>query len=186
MDWFALDSGLQYLISTEVQSAPNPILFSIGSSIPLGQFQGPFYWETGLLFWGTTYRYLAGKAFPTEPETADNLWVLATHLDTRIGLSFKLGERARLGTGIGLATIFRIPIVGEGTQDRQDMTAYFLSRFLYPELEVFYSAGIRENLALAFSLRGLFPIFHLWDGEGASFQDQLIVMGLVSFRFLIR
>jgi hypothetical protein len=62
---------------------------------------------------------------------------------------------------------------------------YGMARFIYPEVELFGGLRLVEGVALRISLRGYFPLFHLWDGESLPFADQLMVSGLLGIVFTL-
>ncbi len=194
LDWLGLDAGIFVLVNTDEDSAPSPLLNTLGMSIPFLYYNTPLYWEASLLFFNTQYQYsfetsaadAAGRpAFtPAEIEKANSLWVLGVLLDTRFGYMFELSDRIRLGGAGGLALVFRLPLIAfdDGAQYQPDAFAYFFTRFLYPEVELAFHWDILDDLGLSFTLRGLFPIFHIWDGENVSFADQLLIMGNLCVR----
>jgi hypothetical protein len=194
LDWIEVDAGLMVLINTYEDSAPSPFLNTLGVSIPipLVSSDGPLYWDTSLLLFSLHYQYSEGENgglfLPAEIEKADTLWTLGIILDTRFGYAFSLSERVRLGGAAGLAAVFRLPIVAieEGGEHQGEAWSYFLARSVYPELELACRWDILKRLGLVFSVRGLFPIFHLWDGEGAPFFDQFIIMANIGFRIYLR
>ena len=105
-------------------------------------------------------------------------------VESRFGYSFRLAEKLTLGAGGGLAFVFRLPIfsIGEGGENRGPSFAYLMSRFLYPQVAVRFVWDVLEPLSLAFSVRSMFPFFHVWGGGAVPFYDQFILLGNLEFR----
>ena len=128
-----------------------------------------------------------GRFAPAEIERANSLWVLGVLLDTRFGYAFELSDTLRLGGAAGLALVFRLPLIAfeDAGQYQADAFSYFLIRFLYPEIEIALHWDLLKDIGISFALRGLFPLFHIWDGEDVLFVDQLIIMGNLELRILL-
>ena len=180
-----INGGLSFLGNTDPDGAPSPLMPTFGVNLPLGT---PVDLEVGVLAWGTYYLYANGRAVPAEVEFRD-FWVLGLLADARIGYTFRLGQNVALGAHGGLALLLRAPIPLFDDAAPQTGAAmgylYGMARFLYPEAELFGRFRLSEGLALRVSVRGYFPIFHLWDGEGLPFLDQLMVSGLVGIVFTL-
>jgi len=195
LDWIEADAGLMFLINTYEDSAPSPLLLNhLGVSIPIPVMsaESPLYWDASLLFFFPLYYQYneadgAPQFSPAEIERADTLWTLGIILETRFGYMFTLSERVRLGGAAGLAAVFRLPIVAieQGGEHQGEAWSYFLLRSVYPQLDIACVWDVLDGLGLVFSVRGLFPIFHLWDGESLPFFDQFIVMANLGFRFYL-
>lgn len=173
------DGGLTFLGNADPDGAPSPLMPTVGVNLPL---ETPVDLEVGILAWGTYYLYADGRAVPAEVEWRD-FWVLGLVADARIGYTFHFGENIGLGLHGGLALLLRVPIPLFDDAAPQTGPAmgylYGMARFLYPEAEVSGRFRLTDSLTLRVSLRGYLPIFHLWDGEGLPFLDQLMVSGLV-------
>lgn len=198
LDWLGLDASLIVLINTDENSAPSPFLNTFGMSLPFLYNDTPLYWESSLLLFGTHYQHsFEGNVdaadssrplfTPAEIEKANSLWVLGVLLDTRFGYLFELNDRIRLGGSGGLAFVFRLPLLAieDGDQYRGAAFGYFFTRFLYPEVELAFHWDVLDTLGLSLTVRGLFPLFHLWDGEQVSFADQMMVMGNLCVRIFL-
>jgi hypothetical protein len=61
-----------------------------------------------------------------------------------------------------------------------------MARFFYPETSIFCRWMLSETFGLAFNARALHPVFHLWDGEGLSYLDQLMIVGQLGFTWRFR
>ena len=192
LSWLGIDTGLILLINTDQDSAPSPLLNTLGVSIPFLGGDNPLYWEASLLFFNTHYQHSIGangmdRFTPAEIEKADSLWTLGLILDTRFGYALKLGDTVRIGGAAGLAAVFRLPLIAieQGGEYQGPAMSYFLTRFLYPELEIAVHWDILKSMGLAIAVRGLFPLFHIWDGENLPFFDQMMIMGNLEFRIFL-
>jgi hypothetical protein len=194
LDWIEADAGMMLLINTHEDSAPSPLFPFLGVSIPIPVIsaESPLYWDASFLFFFPLHYQYNGaddepRFSPAEIERADTLWTLGIVLETRFGYLFTLSEKVRLGGAAGLAVVFRLPIAaieGGGTH-QGEAWSYFLVRSVYPQVEIACVWDVLDKLGLAFSLRGLFPIFHLWDGENLPFFDQFIMMANLGFRIYL-
>jgi hypothetical protein len=174
-----IDGGLTLLGNTDADGAPSPLMPTIGVNLPFGV---PLDLEVGVLAWGTYYLYAGGRAVPAELEHRD-FWVLGLLADARVGYTFRISEAVALGARGGLALLLRVPIplFDDAAANTGPAMGYLYGslRFVYPEAELFGRFRLTEALGLRISLRGYFPVFHLWDGEGLPFGDQLMVSALV-------
>jgi hypothetical protein len=178
----------------EPSSGPTPLvmMWSLGASVPLA-LSGPFFLEPSLELFSTLYEYTGTRAVPGASESATSFFVLGTLLAVRAGAAFPVSTRVSLGASVGLDLLLRFPIDFEaGAEARKDARgaslAYFYGkgRFLYPETRLFCKWRISERFGLAFSLGALHPVFHLWDGEGLAYLDQLVIGGGLGFTYSLR
>jgi hypothetical protein len=178
----------------EPSSGPTPLVIaqSLGASVPLA-IAGPFFMEPSLDLFGTWYEYTGTRAVPGASESGTSFFVLGTLLGVRAGAAFPVSTRVSLGASLGLDLLLRFPIDFETgaagrTDARSASLAYFYGkgRFLYPETSLFCKWRISEKFGLAFSLRALHPVFHLWDGEGLAYLDQLVLGGGLGFTYSLR
>ena len=58
---------------------------------------------------------------------------------------------------------------------------YGSGRFFYPETRFFLRWHVTEPVDLLVNLRAFYPVFHLWDGSGQPFWDQLMVSFGIGF-----
>ena len=89
-----------------------------------------------------------------------------------------------MGAAAGPALSVKIPLIPHGEDPSSDVASYFFGsgRFLYFELKTYFDWNVTDWLGLTIRIRTLLPIFHLWDGEGSPFYDQLIAGGGVGLR----
>lgn len=176
-------------------TGPTPVVLvqSLGASLPMA-LGGPFFFEPGVILLGTWYEYSAAgdRVVPGAAE-ADTFFVLGAALAARAGAAFPVSKNVTLGASVGLDLLVRIPADLESgsegrADDRRAGWAYFygMARFLYPETSIFCRWMLSETFGLAFNARALHPVFHLWDGEGLSYLDQLMIVGQLGFTWRFR
>jgi hypothetical protein len=183
LDSLQIDAGLVYQVNSEEDSAPSPLMPAAGIVLPWRAF-GKIESEWGILTFGTYYRLAAGRALPAELEQRD-FWVQGILASLRLGPEFALGEKLKLGLSGGISLLLRapVPLFDDTTGDWGDLTAYLygMARFLYPEAGLYAELPLRERLSVRLSARASIPLFHLWDGEGLPFTDQLLAGLLLGF-----
>lgn len=189
-----LFGGLVFVGNGNAEGGPSPLLGYWGVGMPV-RINENMYFGPELGMFSTQYQLTSdgSKAVPTEVEFADSLWMISLLLDASFRYLFEVSDTLLLGPSAHLGFIFRIPILGYGLAagDSSDPTygssivSYFYSqvRFFLPGVGFRLYWDLFERLGFLFRLTGYFPIFHLWDGEGAPFYDQMIVSGTVGVRF---
>ena len=183
-------AGLLWLGNSSTEGAPSPLLDTVGIALPI-TITPAISIAPELDFTGTQYQLQVysdpTRAVPTEIEFANSVWYLGILLDLPFRYTFPLSKQTALGFGVSPAFLLRIPTVswGTGGSEAGAMSAYLFGkgRFFYPSAQVFFDWQVLSGLALEFRLRGFFPIFHIWDGEGLPFWDQMMIDGNVGFRF---
>ncbi len=183
LEYIQIDAGLAYLVNSEQDSAPAPLMPSVGIVLPWRAL-GKWPLEYGFLTFGTYYRLAAGRALPAELEQRD-FWVQGILASLRLGPEFMLGEKVSLGLKGGVSLLLRVPVplFDDATGDWGDLAMYFYQklRFIYPEAGLSATLPLQERLSLRLSVRAYFPLFHLWDGEDTPFTDQLLAGLLLGF-----
>ena len=190
-----IEPGLVLIGNTdEPSTGPTPLVLgqSLGLSLPIA-ISGPYFMEPAAIFYGTWYEYTGTRAVPGASESGGSFFVLGTLLAMRAGAAFPVSKEVSLGGAVGLDLLVRIPIdfqagAADRADDRRASLAYFydMARFLYPETSLFCAWRLAERFGLVFSVRALHPVFHLWDGEGLSYLDQLLLAGQVGFTYTFR
>lgn len=186
-------AGLLWLGNSSTEGAPSPLLDTIGISVPLS-IAPRISFAPELDFTGTQYQLQVysdpTRAVPTEIEFANQVWYLTLLLDLPVRYTLPLSKQLSLGFGLSPALIFRIPTVsyGLGASQAGAMSAYFYGegRFFYPTTELFLEWQALPGIALQFRTRVFFPVFHLWDGDGLPFWDQMMIDGNLGLRFALR
>lgn len=185
IDYLSIDGGAIKMLNAEENSAPGPLMPTFGVSFNILPVEKPLLLEAGLLFFGTGYQYINDRAVPAELEAANSLFVLGILLEARFGYLFTLTDMFKIGGTVGIASVFRFPVKAydNGGENQGDAVAYFLPRFLYPEVEVTFRWKLKEKIGLSLGVRCMLPIFHIWDGESLPFYDQMMFSAIVGVQF---
>jgi hypothetical protein len=171
----------------------NPaIAYPLGASLPL-RIAGPFFVEPAIGIYGLLYEwtYDNATAVPTRVEAAGQFFTLCALVSLQAGVVFPVSSVISLGGTVGADFLLRFPLDWwntdtSSTEGRTPSLQYFFSsgRFFYPETRLFLRWHIAEPLDLLFNVRALYPLFHAWDGRGASFIDEAMLS--VGLGFAVR
>jgi len=164
-------------------SDPNlgiPPLFGISMPIRLSS---PFFVEAGVEFLGWYYEWTSsGTAVITQAENGVGFFTIGTLISLQGGVSFPVSRVLSLGGALGLDFFLRFPFELQNNSstvkaDESSALSWFYGsgRFFYPETRFFLRWHVSEPVDLLLNLRAFYPIFHLWDGAGQPFWDQLMV-----------
>ena len=130
-----IDAALVWIGNADPDSAPSPLLPSLGLNFTLLKRR---LWglETGFLLTGTYYEYAGARAIPAELEQRDFAVPLIL-ADARTGLHLRVGEKVQLGLTGGLLLALRIPIplFPDASANFGSALGYLLARSIYPETE---------------------------------------------------
>lgn len=173
-----------WLGNSDTDSAPSPLLGVVGIGVRF-TLSDTFSFQPELGLYGMEYFYRDGKAYPAEIEYKDAVGVIGILLDPLLYYRYPLrGETLVLNGGFGPAFSFKVPLVPHGDAPTQEVGSYFLSsgRFLYLELRGTLDWTITRALGLSIRIRTLLPVYHLWDGEGVPFYDQLFLGAGIGLR----
>lgn len=155
----------------------------LGISIPI-RLSGPFFLQPGVEFLAWYYEWIAssGSAVITQAENGVGFFTIGTLISLQGGVSFPVSPVLSLGGALGVDFFLRFPFELQNTTDtdKADQSAglswfYGSGRFFYPETRFFLRWHISDPVDLLVNLRAFYPIFHLWDGAGQPFWDQLMV-----------
>ncbi|HUX13689.1 MAG TPA: hypothetical protein VMW87_11720 [Spirochaetia bacterium] len=129
----------------------------------------------------------SGKVVPTQIETANAVLMIGALLSAPVSYTWDLNSSLSISAGASPSFLFRIPTLSYGTPDRSAITSYMYQslRFFYPEVQGSLLYKFQKTFQFGIALRGLFPIFHLWDGESMPIWDQMMVSGTLFLRFLL-
>ena len=157
------------------------IVTLIGASLPM-KLPAPFFIEPDIEFFGWDYRWTGTSAVPTASEDGLGFFVFGMLIGMQGGISYAVSPAVTLGGTIGLDLLVRFPIELQNTgatviSDEGSAMGYFYGslRFLYPETRFFLRWHLSDPIELLFNLRAWYPVFHVWDGQGLPFLDQLMV-----------
>jgi hypothetical protein len=168
--------------------APSPLLNYWGASLPLN-LTGSLSLVPELDLYGTQYQLLGTRAIPTEIEYKSSVFMLGAILDPEFRYTFTISKLLAWGITASPMFVFRIPTRSWdlGPTDIASITKYLYAkgRFFYPGVGGFFDWQVFPNIGLEVRVRSFFPVFHLWDGEGLPFYDQLMVDGSIGLRFKI-
>lgn len=163
--------------------APSPLLQSFGISLPL-RSDGPFFLEPTIEFFGTYYEWTGSRAVPTRIESSIGFFTVETLITLQSGLLFPLSKSIDMGGAVGVDFLIRFPFEFQNTNtDTSDSLTYFYAkgRFIYPETRFITRWHVTNGVTLAFTLRAMYPLFHLWDGESLPFYDQFMTAFNIGF-----
>jgi hypothetical protein len=188
LDDLNINPGLMVMLTTDpLATAPSPIVASLGASLPIG-VAGPFFVEPGIDIYGLNYFFDGEHAAPAAPETAAGFFTACILVGVEAGLRYPLAENLEIGGAAGADILIRFPLElfnsnPASIAGREPAGRYFYGsfRFVYPETRFFLRWQIIKEMGLVFSLKALYPIFHIWDGDGLAFPDQLLLSGTLGF-----
>jgi hypothetical protein len=182
-----VNPGLIMVFATDPLAAPSPIVATIGASMPI-DISDLFFVEPAIDIFGVNYSYADVRAVPATIEAADGFFTACILIGAQAGARFTLTEVLEIGGTVGADVLVRFPMEfvnnsEASLEDRDPAMAYFYGalRFIYPETRVFLRWQVVEQIGLVFSVRALYPVFHLWDGENLPFLDQLMIAGSLGF-----
>ncbi len=175
------------MIFTSDAASPSPIALSVGASLPV-MLDGLFMIEPSIDLFGVNYRYGDTRALPASIESLDGFFTACMLIGAQAGVRYPLTKELALGGTAGVDVLIRFPLElfngsAESIADRDPAFSYFYGalRFLYPETRIFLRWQVVKEMGLVFSVRAFYPLFHIWDGEGLPFYDQLMLAGSLGF-----
>lgn len=183
------------IITNVEDSAPDPVLNTLGGSVELAFADGFFLTlEPGLDLMWTNYEWFEGRrAAPTPSETGggNNVFVLGFLLDVPVVASFRFSERIGGAASAGLSFLFRASFAGDDSaafesvmaENLSRVSAYFwqAARWLYPSAALRFDVYLQEGFTFAVGVRGFLPIFNAWTGD-AGFWDSAILHVTLAMR----
>ena len=174
-------------MNTDANSAPSPLVGTLVGRVRFSLLDWLVV-EPGLGLYYTDYFFRGGRALPAEIEYKDATTVLGLLLEIPALFFWKLADNITLEGGFSPTLSLRIPFMPHGNDPGADVAGYFFGsgRFLFLEAQGGAELAMDKNLALTARLRALIPIFHLWDGEGLPFNDQMAVGLGVGVRYYFR
>ncbi len=177
-----INAGLLF-IGSSPPGAPSPLVQTIGASLVI-QSDGPFFIEPTIEFFGSYYQVIGSRTVPAPYESGTSFLTLASLITVQSGLIYPITKNIDMGGALGVDFLIRFPFEFQNTgADTGDGLTYFYSqgRFIYPETRFITRWHVVDGVTLAFTLRAMYPLFHLWDGEGLPFYDQFMTAFNIGF-----
>ena len=179
-----INAGLLF-IGSSPPGAPSPLVQTIGASLVI-QSDGPFFIEPTIEFFGSYYQVdpTTGRTVPAPYESGTSFLTLASLITVQSGLIYPITRNIDMGGALGVDFLLRFPFEFQNTSaDTGYGLTYFYSqgRFIYPETRFITRWHVVDGVTLAFTLRAMYPLFHLWDGEGLPFYDQFLTAFNIGF-----
>jgi hypothetical protein len=163
-------------IGSSPPGAPSPLVQTLGTSLVI-QSDGPFFFEPTIEFFGSYYEVIGSRTVPSPYESGTSFLTIASLITLQSGLMYTVSKDIEMGGALGVDFLIRFPVEFQNTDaDTGDGLTYFYSqgRFIYPETRFITRWHVADGVTLVFTLRAMYPLFHLWDGESLPFYDQLM------------
>ncbi|MBU0936753.1 MAG: hypothetical protein KKI09_01520 [Spirochaetes bacterium] len=177
--------GVAILNNTVPDSAPSPVLNTLGGSIAISFSEG--FWlqlEPGLDLLWTNYGNYDGRAVPVEYEAGDgnNVFVLGFLLDLPLVAAFRFGpvlvpeleKRFLLSFSLGPAFLLRAGFKGDTTAEVADkmlvnqaaVNRYFWEqgRWFYPAAALRFETLLQDQFTFVLGVRALVAAANWWTG----------------------
>jgi hypothetical protein len=177
-----INAGL-LLIGSSPPGAPSPLVQTLGVSLMI-RSDGPFFLEPSIEFFGSYYQWTGTRTVPAPYESGTSFLTIGSLLTLQSGLLYTLSKSVEMGGALGIDFLIRFPFEFQNTAaDTGNGMAYFYSnaRFIYPETRFITRWHVVDGVTLDFTLRAMYPLFHIWDGEGLPFYDQLMASFNIGF-----
>jgi len=198
--------GVNILANTVPNSAPSPVLNTLGGAISIS-FADDFwlFFEPGLdLFW-TNYGNYDGRAVPVEYEAGDgnNVFVLGFLVDLPLLATVRFGEllqpelkkRFALSLSLGPAFVLRAGFKGDTTAAVADkmlvnqaaVIKYFWTegRWFYPSAGLRFEALLQDRFTFVLGLRGFAAAANWWTGL-TPWYDHAMLHVMIGMRVALR
>jgi hypothetical protein len=177
-----INAGL-LLIGSSPPGAPSPLVQTLGMSLVLTG-DGPFFLEPTIEFFGSYYEWTGTRSVPAPYESGTSFLTIGSLITLQSGLMYTLSKSIEMGGALGIDFLIRFPFEFQNTAaDTGSGLTYFYrqGRFIYPETRFITRWHVADGVTLAFTLRAMYPLFHLWDGESLPFYDQLLTAFNIGF-----
>ncbi len=181
-----VNAGLLFIGSAPPQASG--ITQTLGASL-LIRTDGPLFLFPSIDFLGTYYDTSGTRAVlaTVSSESGTSFFTIGALLGLQAGMVYPVAKDLEMGGAVGLDLFLRFPLeLQNTTADTADGFAYFygMGRFIFPETRFITRWDVAEGVTLVFTLRGMYPVFHIWDEEGLPFYDQLLAA--LDLGFVIR
>ena len=184
----SFEGGPLFMLNTDDEGAPSPILPNIGAGFDIESGSGYFMPSINLSW---NYYQLSEEdaevVQPAEIEYADSLLLMNILIDLPYSMRYELKNSLQLGWLASPAFMLKVPLKawGEGENQRSDILSYFYAgRFIFLEAGGYLLWNYSENNSFKTSLSLYVPVYHLWDGR--SFMDEFMVKLGVGFSFNLK
>ncbi|MFO7849923.1 MAG: hypothetical protein R6V67_08185, partial [Spirochaetia bacterium] len=156
-----------------------PFVFSEGSSLSF---------VPGISFYTLWYRQDENteRTILSDMESAQRITSLVPLLDAGLRWEFFSGDSTHLAVESGLSFETPIPLRAPDGADASEIIGsgyYGQGKFLLPFVSILGYWPLTNAYDISSRLSAHLPAHHLWDGEGASFYDHLMVSLSFGLRF---
>ncbi|MBN1411732.1 MAG: hypothetical protein JW969_12870 [Spirochaetales bacterium] len=173
--------GIVAILNFDPLNGITGIVPALTVSFPVFTIDGSNSLNTRVTLWGAYYNWSGVEAVPSEEENREMLVTGCIGSLTYV-YTLTMNPKWKLGLEAGAALLVRIPVSLAPAYDPlyPDFYGYFFGafRFIMPDTGISASYQFADNLGLCLSAHALWPIFHLWDSEGANFFNQTVITGL--------
>ena len=181
----SLEGGPLFMLNTDDEGAPSPILPNIGIAGEIESGAGYFLPSLNISW---NYYQLSEEdpevVQPAEIEYADSLLLMNILIDFPYSMRYSVKNNLMLGWLASPALMIKVPLKawGEGDSQRSDILGYFYGgRFIFLETGGYLLWRYSEKNSFKTSLSLYLPVYHLWDGR--PFLDEMMVRLGVGFSF---
>ena len=181
-----LEGGPLFILNTDDEGAPSPLLPSIGISGEIDNGNNRYFLPSVNISWN--YYQLSEEdsavVQPAEIEYAVSLLLLNLLIDFPYSIKYPLKDSLTAGWLASPAIMLKIPLKawGEGDSQRGDILGYFYGgRFIFLEAGGYLIWNYSEKNSFKTSLSTYLPVYHFWDGR--SFVDEIMIKLGFGFSF---
>ena len=172
----SLEGGPLFIMNTDDEGAPSPILPNIGVCFEI-EHGSAYFMPSVNLSWN--YYQLSEEdsslVQPAEIEYADSLLLMNILIDFPYTMRYDLKENLEIGWLASPAFMLKLPLKawGEGENRKSDILGYFYGgRFIYFEGGGFLLWNYSEKNSFKTSLSFYLPVYQFWNGR--SFFDEMM------------
>ncbi len=183
----SIDGGPLFMLNTDKEGAPSPLLPNIGFSADIRGEGEMSYFIPSVSFCWNYYQLSESDTSivqPAEIEYADSLLLLNILMDFPYSIRYLIKDKITAGWLVSPAVMLRIPVKawGEGENQKSDILGYFYSgRFIFIETGGYLLWDYSDKNSFKSVLSLYFPLYHLWDGQ--SFFDEFMIKLGFGFSF---
>jgi hypothetical protein len=160
-----IESSIFTIVNSVGDSAPDPIVNTVGLSVPF-RFMGHFLFRPEAQLFFLSYAYQDGRAVP-EDSMFDNVVVMSIMLNPTFGYEFPINPTLSWSAEGGLGFLLRFPVFLNGTTAGDmalPVTGWLLAgRLFYPDVGSGITWQFSPLFALTLRAQLFFPIFNLWN-----------------------